>query len=216
MSSDRLERLLEASTDQDVLVADNMALYDRHAGRTSGSGSIHICWVRGCDWIAAASCRCKTNQPMLSTLPPEALIRAAHIRRTASPMTSALGMEKIFALLSTSYWRRAMLVLAQAYYQYTERFGSISKKHLDSARLSPHDLLEAQARELARQPRCAEVASQLIQRQMLLRRKRRLLRSAAIGDFETRPHAAALADPDLRSHFSLRVRTLFADGISQD
>ena len=34
MSSDRLERLIAMSDSSDVLVADNLELYDRHAGRT--------------------------------------------------------------------------------------------------------------------------------------------------------------------------------------
>ena len=82
MSADRLERLLEASTPEDVLVADNMEFYDRHAGRTVKLGINPGLLGSGlrldCEGFVA---RCKTNQPDamdFGLLQP--LIRTAHIR----------------------------------------------------------------------------------------------------------------------------------------
>ena len=63
ISADRMERLLEASTPEDVLVADNLAFYDRHAGKTVRLGINPDLLGSGlrldCEGFVA---RCKTNQ----------------------------------------------------------------------------------------------------------------------------------------------------------
>jgi succinoglycan biosynthesis protein ExoO len=205
ISADRLERLLEASTAQDVLVADNLAFYDRHAGRTVRLGINPDLLGSGlrldCEGFVA---RCKTNQPEamdFGLLQP--LIRTAHIRMHGICYDESMRYGEDFRFtLDILLAGGTLLVLPQAYYQYTERFGSISKVASGvSKTIARYDLLESQTRELAREPRCARVASQLIQRADAIRRHAKIIsfrQQSASLKIAMMPFT--LADPDMRSH----------------
>jgi len=211
MSADRLEQLLKASTAEDVLVADNLALYDRHAGRTVGLGINPDLLGSGlrldCEGFVA---RCKSNLPEamdFGLLQP--LIRTAHIRMHGISYDERMRYGEDFRFtLDILLAGGTLLVLPQAYYQYTERFGSISKKASGlSKTIARYDLLESQTRELAREPRCARVANQLIQRADAIRRHAKIIlfrRRSAFLKLAMLP--VTLADPDMRSHLESRVR----------
>lgn len=212
MTHERLEQLLEAASADDVLVADNLALFDRHAGKIAGLGIKPDLLGSGlrlnCEGYAA---HCKTNQPDavdFGLLKP--LIRASHLRKHGIWYDghSCYGEDFRF-YLDVLLAGGNLLVIPEAYYRYTERFGSISKKQSGlSKTIARHDHLEAQARELARDPRYAGVATHLQERADAMRR---LVKVNAFGQRSRMGKLAmlpfALADRDMRAYFSLRVRT---------
>ncbi len=211
MAVDRLERLLASAEEQDVLVADNLALYDLHAGTTVKHGVDPQLLGTGlrvdCEGFVS---RCRTNQPDavdFGLLKP--LIRASHIRKHGICYDAAMRYGEDFRFyLDTLLAGGSLLVLPDAYYRYTERTGSISGKHSGVSKThARHDQLEAQTRALADDPRYGRVASQLLQRADAIRRL------AKIGVFgqRSRLHKLAmlpvtLSDRDMRSYLNARLR----------
>lgn len=213
MSPDRLESLLCAATPQDVLVADNLEIYDWHASRTVKLGINPALLGSGLRLDAEGFvAQCKTNQfgaVDFGLLKP--LIRAAHISaHHISYDESARYGEDFRFYLDVLLAGGVLLVLPQAFYQYTERIGTISKAQSGlSKTIARFDLLEAKARELAGNPRYARVAHQLVLRadaiqklaKVISFRRRSLLLKLAGLPF-------TLADRDMRSHFKSRVQSL--------
>jgi O-antigen/teichoic acid export membrane protein len=210
MTSDRLERLLARADETDVLVADNLTLYDSHAGDSGRLGiapSILGSALRlDCEEFVA---RCKTNQPDavdFGLLKP--LIRASHIRRHSICYEPTIRYGEDFRFyLDTLLGGGNLLVCPEAYYRYTERTGSTSGKQ---SRLSKtharHDQLEAQTRALARNARYARVADQLVLRAEAIRKLSKIAvfgQRSRLGKLATLP--LTLADRDVRAYLWSRV-----------
>ncbi|MGO8759492.1 MAG: glycosyltransferase [Terracidiphilus sp.] len=211
MSRERLERLLEAPSAQDVLVADNLVLYDRHAGRVVKLGVDPALLGSGlrldCEGFAA---RCKGNQPDAVDFGLlQQLIRVSHIRAHGICYDEQSRYAEDFRFtLDVLLAGGSYLIVPEAYYQYTERFGSISKKPSGLSRtLVQRDRLEEQTRAMAKDPRYARVATQLNQRADAIRRAVKAAefdRRSRLGKLATLPFA--LVDRDMRDHFKLRAR----------
>src|ERR1700683_5343048 len=168
MSSVRLEKLLEAASADDVLVADNLALYDHHARSIVRLGIDPELLGSGlrldCEGFAA---RCKTNQRNavdFGLLKP--LMRASYLREHGICYDECSRYGEDFRFyLDVLLAGGKLLVIPEAYYQYTERVGSISKKQSGLSRTNArYDRLEAQTRELALDQRYARVAIHLTER----------------------------------------------------
>jgi O-antigen/teichoic acid export membrane protein/glycosyltransferase involved in cell wall biosynthesis len=216
MDPNRLERLLEQAGDDDVLLADNLAMYDLHADKIVKLGidpSLLGAGLRlGCeDYVA----RCKTNQPDsvdFGLLKP--LIRASHIRKHCIHYDerSRYGEDFRFYLDALLYGGLFHIV-PDALYRYTERTGSISGKHSGlSKTCARYDQLESQAIELAKDPFYASVATHLLDRAAAIRR---LAKVAKFGRHATPGKIArlplTLADSDMRSYLALRLRQKLAN-----
>jgi O-antigen/teichoic acid export membrane protein/GT2 family glycosyltransferase len=210
MSSDRLERLLDACTTQDVLVADNLQLCDRHAG-TSTLGINPALLGSGLRLdVERFAARCKTNQPDavdFGLLKP--LIRAVHIRTHGITYDEHMRYGEDFQFyLDVLLAGGTLLVVSQAYYQYTERVGSISKVQSGlSKTIVTLDQLELLTRDLARQPRYAPVAGHLMQRADAIRKNSKVISFRQCSTFcKLAMLPVTLADRDLRAHIELQVR----------
>ena len=211
MSSDRLERLLAMSDSSDVLIADNLELFDRHAGRTVKLGIDPALLGTGLRLDAQGfAARCKTNQPDaldFGLLKP--LVRAAHIQMHHVTYDEHMRYGEDFRFyLDVLLAGGTLLVLPQAYYQYTERVGSISKMQSGlSKTIVRFDRLEAHTRDLAQKPRYARVADELRQRADALRKQSKVIsfrEYSALCKIIMLP--ITLADPDMRSHIFSRVK----------
>jgi O-antigen/teichoic acid export membrane protein len=211
ITPDRLERLLAGATDSDVLVADNLTMVDLHAGKVVKLGidpQILGSGLRlGCEDFVA---RCQTNQPDavdFGLLKP--LIRASHLRqhRVGYDETVRYGEDFRF-YLDTLLAGGSMLVLPYAGYQYTERTGSISGKRSGQSKTDArHDVLEVQTRDLAQDPRYAQVADLLIQRADAIHRLAKIAvfgRRSRVNKLATLP--LTLSDRDLRAYLVTRLR----------
>ncbi len=215
MSSYRLERLLGEAAAQDVLVADNLALYDRHAGKVAKLG-IHPGLLGtglrlDCEGYAA---RCKSNQADaidFGLLKP--LIRVSHLEKFGIRYDERIRYAEDFRFyLDILIAGGNLLIIPDSYYQYTERWGSISNKQSGlSKTLTTYNRLEAQTRELAQNPRYARVARHLNDRADAVRR----LAKVAVFGQRSRLNKLlllplTLADRDLRTYLKLRARARIA------
>jgi|GEM_PF-1679038 Membrane protein involved in the export of O-antigen and teichoic acid len=213
---ERLERLLEAAGSDDVLVADNLALYDRHAGKTVKLGiNPQLLWSQlrlDCEGFLA---RCRTNQRDavdFGLLKP--MIRASHIRAHGIAYNEHLRYGEDFQFyLDVMLVGGTLLVVPEAYYQYTERVGSISKV---ASGLSKTDVrltqLQIHTRQLAQNPKYSRVAALLTQRADAIRK---LAKVKAFRELSTNKKIAAspaaLGDADLRGHFTNVARMRLAE-----
>ena len=212
MSPDRLEQLLKASKFDDVLVADNLALFDRQAGRVVRLGIstdlLNSEMRLDCEEFVA---RCQTNQPDavdFGLLKP--LIRASHIRTHGILYNEQVRYGEDFQFyLDALLVGGSLLIVPEAYYQYTERFGSISRMPSGlSKTVARLEQLEAQTRWLANEPGYGQVAPLLNERVDAIRRLtkvRSFSERSAFGKLLALP--STLTDAELRSHFVSRVRT---------
>lgn len=216
MSPERLEHLLLAATPQDVLVADNLDLYDRHAGRAVKKAIDPALLGSGLRLdVEGFAARCKTNQVNavdFGLLKP--LIRTAHILRHNLAYDEVVRYGEDFRFyLDVLLTGGALLVLPDAWYQYTERVGSVSKTASGLSKTDPkYDLLEAQTRQLAQDPHYSRVAGHLVQRANAIRKLAKITsfrRCSPLLKVAGLPFS--LADRDMRSHFHSRVRASFAD-----
>jgi len=215
MSSDRLEHLLAAPGAGDVLVADNLALFDRRAGRIVklGIDPSHLGAGLRLD-VEEFVERCKTNRAEavdFGLLKP--LIRTGHIRSHGIRYDESMRYGEDFRFtLDILLAGGTLLVLPQAYYQYTERFGSISKVASGvSKTIARYDLVEAQTRQLAQDPRYAQVAGQLLQRAHAIRKHAKVIsfrQQSSLLKFVLMP--LTLTDLDMRSHLQSVVRDRLA------
>ena len=211
MSPDRLERLLERADKEDVLVADNLALYDLHADRTVRLGidpGLLGCGLRlNCESYVA---RCQTNQSNsidFGLLKP--LIRASHIRKhgVLYDEQSRYGEDFRF-YLDVLLLGGDLHIVPEAYYRYTERTGSLSGKLSGVSKTQPrYDVLEAQTKRLAHDPHYAAVAHLLFARAEAINR---LAKVAAFGQQSRTGKlltlSATLSDRDMRSYLASRLR----------
>lgn len=211
MAGNRLESLLGEAAAHDVLVADNLALYDRHAGKISKLGINPEILGSGlrldCEGYAA---RCKANQADavdLGLLKP--LIRASHLREHDLHYDERVRYAEDFRFfLDVLLAGGNLLIIPGAYYQYTERWGSISNKQSGlSKTVAKYDRLEAQTRELARDPRYARVATHLNERADAVRRLAKVAvfgQQSRVNKLVTLP--VTLADRDMRIYLGIRIR----------
>jgi O-antigen/teichoic acid export membrane protein/glycosyltransferase involved in cell wall biosynthesis len=210
MLSDRLERLLDAAQSEDVLVADNLALYDRQAAQVIGVGidprlldsGLRI----GAEGYAA---HCKTNQDDavdFGLLKP--MIRASHLRAHGVTYDEGSRYGEDFRFyLDVLLPGGSLFIVPMAYYRYTERVGSVSKRESGLSRTEvKYDRLEAQTRALVRDPRYAKVAPHLMERADAIRK---LAKVSALGRLSGLDRfitlLLSLADRDLRDHFKSRA-----------
>lgn len=215
MSSNRLERLLGEAAPQDVLVADNLALYDRHAGKIAKLGIHPRILGSGlrldCEGYAA---RCKSDQVGavdFGLLKP--LVRASHLREHDLRYDERIRYAEDFRFfLNVLLAGGTLLIVPEAYYQYTERRGSISNKLSGLSRtVAQFDRLEAQTRELARDPRYARVATHLNERADAVRRFAKVAvfgQRSRLNKLVTLP--VTLADRDMRIYLGMRIRARMA------
>jgi O-antigen/teichoic acid export membrane protein/GT2 family glycosyltransferase len=211
ISPDRLERLLEVAANDDVLVADNLALFDRKAGKVVKLG-INPDQLKqelrlDCEQFVE---RCRTNQPDavdFGLLKP--LIRAKHVRTHQIAYNEQVRYGEDFQFyLDVLLAGGNLVIVPEAYYQYTERVGSISKMPSGlSKTVARLEVLEAHTRRTAAEPKYTRVAL------LLLRRADAIRRLAKIQSFREGTTArklkalpSALADVDLRSHFHEQIR----------
>ena len=209
MESDRIEKLVSRAEAGDVLVADNLTLYDRDADTIVRLGIDPALLGDGlrldCEGFAA---RCKTNQPDavdFGLLKP--LIRVTHLRQHGLRYDEQSRYGEDFRFyLDVLLAGGRLLVLPEPGYQYTERFGSISgKRSAVSHTVARHDHLEAQTLRLAEDPRYAIVAKHLAERAAAIRR---LGKISAFGNRANKIPAlpSALRDAEMRAYFRLRLR----------
>lgn len=210
MTADRLEQMLEHVADSDVLVADNLAMYDRHEGRVVKYGIEPSLLKSGLRIDLSEYCaRCKANQANaidFGLLKP--LIRVSHIRSHAISYDerSRYGEDFRFYLETLSYGGD-LVVLPQAFYYYTERIGSVSGKHSGLSKTTVrYDVLEQQALELAAEPRFSGIANHLRDRAAAIRR---LSKISKFGQ-KTRARKLveiplALCDASMRSYLFSRA-----------
>lgn len=215
ISVNRLERLLAASDSSNVLIADNLALFDRHAGKTVrlgiDPGQLGSGLRLDCEGYAA---RCKTNRPDavdFGLLKP--LIRVSHLRKHNIAYDERCRYGEDFRFyLDVLLAGGDLLVIPETYYQYTERVGSISKKHSGlSKTVARYDRLEAQTRELARDPRYSSVTDHLIERANAIHRLAKVARFSRRSAFaKLVAFPVDLADRDMRTYFKSRARARLA------
>ncbi len=210
MLPDRLERLLARATSQDVLVADNLEMYDLHAGKVVKLGinpSLLSPEIR-LDCVGFVA-HCKTNQPDavdFGLLKP--LLRSSHLLRHNITYNEAMRHGEDFRFfLDVLIAGGSLLVLPEAYYRYTERTGSISRKASGvSATRARYDLLELQNRDLARDARYAAVAAELNLRADAFQR---LVKLAAFRERSTIAKLASvpavLVDQEMRGYFVTQI-----------
>jgi succinoglycan biosynthesis protein ExoO len=210
MRPERLERLLESATENDVLIADNLEMYDLHAKKVVKRGIDVALLASGirldCRGFAA---RCKTNQSNaidFGLLKP--LIRTSHVREHGIFYDESLRHGEDFLFyLETLLAGGTLLVLPDAYYRYTERTGSITRKASGvSATRGRYDVLESQTQALANNHRYAIVATELNLRAEAFRR---LAKMAAFHQRSRLDRLAMLpriiADHEMRSYFGSRI-----------
>jgi O-antigen/teichoic acid export membrane protein/glycosyltransferase involved in cell wall biosynthesis len=210
MRPERFERLLALIGDEDVLVADNLELYDQHASRTVRRG-IHPALIGAGLRLDCAGyvARCRTNQPDavdFGLLKP--LIRAEHIRANGIAYDESIRYGEDFQFYLDALLAGGRLhVVPEAYYRYTERTGSISGKRSAMSRTSErYDALEQQTRRLAGDPRYRSVAGHLNLRADAIRR---LAKIAVFGRRSRLAKAAMLpfdlCDREMRGYFKSRL-----------
>jgi O-antigen/teichoic acid export membrane protein len=211
MAVHRLEHLLARAGEQDVLVADNLEMYDLHAGVVVSLGidpSIIGDGLRlGSEGFVA---RCQTNQRGaidFGLLKP--LVRTDHIRKHRLSYDEATRYGEDFRFyLDTLLAGGSMLIVPEAHYRYTERTGTISRKDSGESKTEARcDVLEASTRALAADPRYHTVASALNRRADAIRRlpKLRVFRAhSRLAKLAFLP--VVLTDADMRGHFYAVIR----------
>ena len=161
--------------------------------------------------VEGYAARCKSNREDtvdFGLLKP--LIRASHVREHGIRYDERIRYAEDFRFyLDVLLAGGNLLIVPEAYYRYTERWGSISNKESGlSKTVANYTRLESQTRELAQDPRYARVAAHLLERAEAVRR---LAKVAAFGErsritkLVTLP--STLADRDMRAYLKLRVRT---------
>ena len=212
MVGNRLERLLGAVSAEDVLIADNLALYDRHAGKIVKFGiSPELLGTGLCLDCEGYASRCKSNQADavdFGLLKP--LVRVSHIREHCIRYDERSRYAEDFRFyLDILLAGGKLRIIPEALYQYTERLGSISNKRSGlSKTVAERDHLEAQTRELARDPRYARVTAHLTERADAIRRLAKVDlfgRRSLLKKLVTLP--LTIADGDMRAYLKLRART---------
>jgi O-antigen/teichoic acid export membrane protein/glycosyltransferase involved in cell wall biosynthesis len=211
MLPERLEQLLKAAGDEDVLVADNLVLYDRHASQMVKLGISPELLQAGmrldCEGFVT---RCRTNQHDamdFGLLKP--LIRASHIRSNGITYNEHLRYGEDFQFyLDVLLAGGSLLIIPGAYYRYTERIGSISKAPSGlSKTISRLEQLQVQTQQLAAEPKYRRVSLLLMQRAAAIRRlvKVNSFRESS-NTQKMMAFPAALMDADMRFHFLQQVR----------
>jgi O-antigen/teichoic acid export membrane protein/glycosyltransferase involved in cell wall biosynthesis len=209
MTTDRLQQLLAAAQEGDVMLADNLLLYDLQVGRDIGVG-INRSILQGGLRLSSESFvnYCQTNRPGcvdFGLLKP--LLRNSHIRHHSLAYNENVRYGEDFQFyLDMLLAGGTLLVIEEAYYRYTERIGTVSGAASGVSKTKTHlDVLEANMRALAANPRYHSVANGLTRRADAIH----LL--PKVSSFQQRPKVqkiitlpAVLLDSELRNHV-LRV-----------
>jgi O-antigen/teichoic acid export membrane protein len=207
----RLERLIARVTDADVLVADNLNMYDLHADTVVKLGINPL--IIGhelrldCESFVARCASDQSDAVDFGLLKP--LLRMSHLQQHCILYDETMRYAEDFRFyLDTLIAGGSLLLLPEAYYHYTERLGSISKKNSGVSRTrARYAVLETQMRALADNPRYARVAPGLKMRADAVRRLAKVevfgLRSR-IGKLAAIP--VALTDGDMRIYLGFRLR----------
>jgi O-antigen/teichoic acid export membrane protein len=209
----RLERLLARANDTDVLIADNLNMYDFHAGAVVKLGIDPLVIGQelrlNCEAFVA---RCASDQPDavdFGLLKP--LVRVSHLKEHGISYDETMRYAEDFRFyLDTLLAGGSLLLLPEAYYCYTQRFGTISRKNSGVSKTrARYDVLETQMRELANNSRYARVADGLRLRADAVRRLSKVEvfgRRSRFGKIVNLP--VTLTDGDMRIYLALRIRVL--------
>lgn len=210
MLPERLERLLAVQSETDVLLADNLRLFDFVANKVARLGiepaDIGSQLRLDCEGFVA-HCMCNTARAVdFGLLKP--LIRRSHLQTHSITYDESMRYGEDFRFyLDTLLASGTLLVIPEAYYLYTERTGSISKENSGiSKTVARFDVLEARTRDLAENPSYARVAGALSRRADAIRR---LSKAKVFGErswmskIMTLP--SALTDGDLCVYLASRL-----------
>jgi O-antigen/teichoic acid export membrane protein/glycosyltransferase involved in cell wall biosynthesis len=211
MAPIRLERLLERVKDTDVLLADNLSMYDLHADSVVKLGIDPLIIGHelrlNCEGFVARCTGDRSDAVDFGLLKP--LIRVSHLKRHGICYDETIRYAEDFRFyLDALLPGGDLLLIPQAYYRYTQRFGSISQKSSGVSRTcARYDLLESQMRSLANNPRYASVAGGLRVRADAVRRLSKVEifgRRSRFGKLTGLP--LALTDRDMRIYLAFRFR----------
>jgi O-antigen/teichoic acid export membrane protein/glycosyltransferase involved in cell wall biosynthesis len=168
MTTDRLQQLLAVAQEGDVMLADNLLLYDLQADRDIGV-AIHGNILRGGLRLSSESFvnLCQTSRPGrvdFGLLKP--LLRNSHIRRHSLAYDESVRYGEDFQFyLDMLLAGGTLLVIKEAYYRYTERIGTLSGAASGVSKTKARlDVLEANTRALATNPGYRSVSDSLIRR----------------------------------------------------
>jgi O-antigen/teichoic acid export membrane protein/glycosyltransferase involved in cell wall biosynthesis len=211
MARYRLERLLRSAKEEDVMVADNLLLHDRHAGKDARVAiERHI--LQGGLRLASGGFveYCQTNRPGrvdFGLLKP--VLRNAHIRRHHLAYEEDVRYGEDFQFyLDVLLAGGNLLVIPEAYYRYTERTGSLSGVASDVSRtVARLSELEANTLALWADPHYASVADGLRRRAEAISLIPRWSRFVEMPRSRKILHAGViLSDGSLRRHFVGKLR----------
>jgi O-antigen/teichoic acid export membrane protein len=137
------------------------------------------------------------------------LIRVSHLQKHGISYDETMRYAEDFRFyLDTLLAGGSLLILPEAYYRYTERFGSVSHQRSGVSRTrARYDVLETQTRELANKPCYASVAGGLRLRADAIRRLSKVEvfgSRSRLGKLAILP--VVLADGDMRIYLALRIR----------
>jgi O-antigen/teichoic acid export membrane protein/glycosyltransferase involved in cell wall biosynthesis len=168
MNTDRLQQLIASAQEDDVMVADNLLLYDLQAGRDVGV-AINENILQGGLRLSSESFvnYCQTSRPGrvdFGLLKP--LLRNSHIRRHGLAYDESIRYGEDFLFyLDMLLAGGTLLVINEAYYRYTERIGTLSGVASGVSKTKARlDVLQANTRALATNPGYRPVADSLIRR----------------------------------------------------
>lgn len=211
MTPDRLERLLAVADEQDVMVADNLLMYDRQANRTTGVG-IKLAILKGglrlgCGGFVEF---CQTNRPGridFGLLKP--LLRSSHIQiHNLSYDESVRYGEDFQFYLDVLLAGGSLLVVPDAYYRYTERVGTVSRVASGVSKTNARlGVLEANTRALAADPRYESVSDALERRADAIQMIPRWFSFQQLPNLQKIAHlGSVLSDAGLRKHIARIIR----------
>lgn len=168
MTPARLEQLLSVAEEDDVMVADNLLMYDRQADKDIGVGIKPSILNGGLRLSSGGFVEfCQTNRPGrvdFGLLKP--LLRSSHIGlHNLSYDESVRYGEDFQFYLDVLLAGGSMLVVPEAYYRYTERIGTLSRVASGVSKTNARlGVLEVNTRALAANPRYESVSGGLKRR----------------------------------------------------
>jgi O-antigen/teichoic acid export membrane protein/glycosyltransferase involved in cell wall biosynthesis len=207
MTPDRLERLLSIPEEDDVMVADNLLMYDRQADKDTGLGIKPAILKGGLRLSCGGFVEfCQTNRPGrvdFGLLKP--LLRSSHIRRHNLGYDENVRYGEDFQFyLDMLLAGGSLLVISEAHYRYTERIGSVSRVASGVSKTNARlGVLEANTRALAANPRYESVAEGLKRRAEAIRFIPRWSSFQQLSRFQQVTQlGAVLFDAGLRNHLA--------------
>jgi O-antigen/teichoic acid export membrane protein len=207
MTSDRLEQLLAVAEEDDVMVADNLQMYDRQADKDIGVG-IKPAILKGGLRLASGGFVefCQTNRPGrvdFGLLKP--LLRSSHIRRHNLRYDESVRYGEDFQFyLDVLLAGGSLLIVPEAFYRYTERVGTASRVASGVSKTNARlGVLEANTRALAANPRYESVSDGLKRRADAIQRIPRWLSFQQLPNIQKLTRlGSVLRDAGLRNHLA--------------